>query len=207
MYEASPGADCPFVNIQSQADTIENIDSGDCVPVSVSGQEPWRFISRDQAAWACSKAGKRLLSSSEWQQASYGTPDEKDNCQTDNNWDKQPGLTGTAPECISSSGAYDMIGNVWEWVSDTVNDGSLNGEKLANSGYVKGIGNNSLAVISSEDGQVNYNNDYFWIKQSGQKAVARGGYWDSQERGGIFSAYVVAPPDQAEVGIGFRCAR
>ncbi|RLC38043.1 hypothetical protein DRH27_03210, partial [Candidatus Falkowbacteria bacterium] len=120
-YEAAAGNNCPYENIISQTETRANLDRRDCQPVSEPGKEPWRFISQSQAAVACAKSGKRLPTSEEWYLASLGTPDlsgdwQNSDCQVNNNWEAQPGLTGTAENCVSSYGAYDMIGNVWEWV-------------------------------------------------------------------------------------------
>jgi formylglycine-generating enzyme required for sulfatase activity len=63
-----------------------------------------------------------LPTDKEWLQVALGTPDKEtgwdsDDCQVENNWDIQPGLAGTGKNCVSAAGAYDMIGNVWEWTN------------------------------------------------------------------------------------------
>lgn len=120
-YEVSAGEDCPYIEPSSQSDTRFNVNEKKCEPVSKIGKIPWRFISQDQAALACAKAGKRLPTNEEWFAAALGTPDllsdwNTDDCQVDDNWLDQPGKTGFGINCVSAAGAFDMIGNVWEWV-------------------------------------------------------------------------------------------
>jgi formylglycine-generating enzyme required for sulfatase activity len=68
-----------------------------------------------QAAAAARNAGKRLPTNAEWQAAALGTPENL--CNTSGN-DFAP--TGTTAGCVSHVGAFDMVGNVWEWVADWV---------------------------------------------------------------------------------------
>ena len=118
-YEASAGLSCSYQDPQNQTQTRDNLNEINCQPASVSRAAPWRYISQDQAQAACAKAGKRLPTNEEWYLAALGTPDLSSNwgledCHVANNWKSQPGLTGSGSKCISSAGAYDMIGNVWE---------------------------------------------------------------------------------------------
>lgn len=212
-YEASPGSDCPNSSPTSQFETRENVELKSCKPVSEPGKTPWRYISQSQAAVACAKAGKRLPSEEEWYLASLGTPDPRDNwtendCQVDGNWNSRPGETGSGLNCLSSYGAYDMVGNVWEWVKGEVIDGQYMGRDLPDSGYIVSADSNGVpAATRTNNPDPNYNNDYLWIKNSGLKAMARGGYWNSQDEAGIYSIYLVADPSYTGTGIGFRCAK
>ena len=212
-YEASAGDSCPISEPASQSDSRLNIDSSGCVPLSQSGAMPWRFISQNQAAQACAKAGKRLATNKEWQQAAWATPDPAagwgpDDCQVDSNWPDQPGKTGQAAHCKSSTGAYDMIGNVWEWVDETTDDGEIEGRQLPAGGYVLGVDKDGLPTETRPDaGDENYYFDYFWLKDSGVRGIARGGYWDNKEEAGQYALYAVAPPSYAGTGVGFRCAK
>lgn len=212
-YEASVGDSCPYESPSSQNETRLNLDFVGCKPLSVPGMKPWRAISQDQAALACAKAGKRLPTNKEWLSAALGTPDPdqgwtEDDCQVNNNWSEQPGAAGSGLNCRSASGAYDMIGNVWEWVEGAVQDGEYNGRALPKAGYIDSLDGESLPGITNENSpNENYNKDYFWLKQSGLRGIVRGGYWANKSDAGQYSVYVVAPPGSVEAGIGFRCAR
>ncbi len=212
-YEASPSEDCPNSDPVNQRDSRLNIDYPDCQPVSKPGTIPWRFISQDQAEFACRKAGKRLPTNEEWFAAALGTPDpdsnwtEKD-CHVSKNWPDAPGLTGSGMYCVSSSGAFDMIGNVWEWVKGTVNDGYFKDKKLPNSGFVDSTDGESFpGITNKENPNPNYNEDYFWIKSNGLRGIARGGYWDNKSEAGQYSIYIVTPPSYIGLATGFRCAK
>lgn len=212
-YEASAGPGCLYADPANQRDSRINISDAGCRPVSVSGRIPWRFISQDQAAVACAQAGKRLPTNSEWQQGALGTPDKANgwtntDCQVSSNWSMQPGLTGSGRNCVSAAGVFDMIGNVWEWTEGTVTDGNFNGQILPPAGYIDstdGAGMPGATNGSAPD--INYNQDYFWIKANGLRGIARGGYWQNESNAGLYAAYVVVPPSAVEAGIGFRCAR
>ena len=133
--------------------------------------------------------------------------EEKD-CQVDNNWPNQPGLTGSGENCISSFGVYDTIGNVWEWVDETVVNGKYNNTDLPKEGYITELDSNSIPTNSQiNNGDENYNNDYMWIKTTGVRAMARGGYWNNQKKAGKYSFYLVPPPSFAGDGVGFRCVK
>lgn len=212
-YEAAAGNGCSIKDPANQDDTRADLENSACAPVSQAGLIPWRFISQNQAAVACAKAGKRLPTNEEWLAAALATPDKPgnwtaDDCQVSNNWSQQPGYTGSGKNCVSGVGAYDMVGNVWEWVEGTVEDGKYKGNDLPEEGYVKG--SNSLAMpteTNQEIGDKNYNNDYFWIKKTGSRGIARGGYWANDAEAGQYSMYVVTPPSSVGTGVGFRCVK
>jgi formylglycine-generating enzyme required for sulfatase activity len=212
-YEASAGAGCEFQDPGDQNQTLKNIENADCQAVSDPGKGPWRFISQNQAASVCAKAGKRLPTSEEWARASLGTPDKSgqwkaDDCQVSNNWDKQPGLAGSGKSCVSGSGAYDMIGNVWEWVEGVAVDGQVDGAALPTEGYVKGVNTAGLPTETDPElGDANYYYDYVWLKRSGTRGIARGGYWGNGAEAGQYSVYIVTEPSYAGTGVGFRCVK
>jgi len=212
-YENSAGDNCQAKNPQSQGESLANLDESDCRPASVSGALPWRNISQNQAAVACAKAGKRLPTNKEWLAAALGTPDKAsgwgpDDCNVNNNWGNQPGETGSGKNCISSAGAYDMIGNAWEWVEGTVADGAYQGRAFPKEGYIKGVDENALPSATGQDkGDPNYNNDYMWMINTGTRAFARGGYWGNGSDAGIYSVYLDSEPSFAGIGIGFRCVK
>jgi formylglycine-generating enzyme required for sulfatase activity len=213
LYEASAAESCASADPNNQSESRYNIDDPDCLPVSAFGKRPWRNISQDQATRACAKAGKRLATNQEWLQAALGTPDKNapwgiNDCQVDSNWERQPGLTGSGAKCLSSFGAYDMIGNVWEWVEGVVEDGFYEGRELPESGFVtstdgQGLTGTTDPAAPSED----YGQDYHWLKTKGLRGMVRGGYWQNGSDAGSYSLYAVTPPSSAEPGIGFRCVK
>jgi formylglycine-generating enzyme required for sulfatase activity len=212
-YEASAGSACPYQDPSSQSQTKENIDYSACMPVSAPGNIPWRNISQNQAATACAKAGKRLPTNQEWQQAALATPDKlsdwgPDDCQVNKNWANQPGPAGSGRDCVSAAGAYDMIGNVWEWINGTTYEGEFEGRVLPQAGYIAAVDDKAMpSETNNNSPDENYNNDYFWIKSNGTRGVSRGGYWDNASDAGQYSVYAVSQPSFTGAGVGFRCAK
>jgi len=109
------GLDCP-------------VDGAGCLnvyAVSIAGVTPAAFVSWFQATAAARNASKRLPTSAEWQAAALGTPDTggaddgATTCNTDN---LVPGVTATGSRsaCVSDVGAFDTVGNFYEWVADWV---------------------------------------------------------------------------------------
>ncbi|MEI7498326.1 MAG: SUMF1/EgtB/PvdO family nonheme iron enzyme [Candidatus Falkowbacteria bacterium] len=211
-FEAAADSRCPFISPNSQADSRLNLETAACRPVSIKGVVPWRYLSQNQAEEACAKAGKRLPTAKEWRLAALGTPDiatnwASEDCQVAKNWSSQPGNAGAGKNCVSSAGAYDMIGNVWEWVQGTVRDGKIDNIVLPGQGFVASVNDNGLPGQTSGVADENYHQDYFYIKSSGERAIARGGYWDNKQAAGVDAAYLVLPPSFADSGIGFRCVK
>lgn len=212
IYEASPAEECFYDDPANEFESRSNLDTPDCVPVSQEEAIPWRNISQTQAVSACIKAGKRLPTNKEWHVASVGTPDkigdtEPEACNIHGNWSpSSPGLTGSGEDCVSYYGAYDMIGNVWEWVSDTVRNGSYLDVDVPPTGYVQAVDESGVAIAtdSSEQNEA-YGNDRFWSDSSKVTGVFRGGYWGSRDEGGLYSVYAQLPPSFVGIGVGFRC--
>jgi hypothetical protein len=83
--------------------------------VSIPGVTPSRFITWFQAAAAARNSGKRLPTNAEWQAAALGTPDGAP-CNVSSGLVADTGTAG----CVSDVGAFDMVGNLREWVADWV---------------------------------------------------------------------------------------
>jgi hypothetical protein len=95
----------------------------DIYAVSLAGVTPSAYLTWFQAQAACENARKRLPSNAEWQAAVAGTPDPgPDNGTTDCNTNSvfAATLTGSRSSCKSARGAFDMVGNLYEWVADWV---------------------------------------------------------------------------------------
>jgi hypothetical protein len=89
-------------------------DCGNIYARSVAGVLPRTGISWFQAQAALSNSGKRLPTNAEWQMAVRGTPDNT-NCNVSTG---SVSVTGAFLNCVSAWGAFDMVGNVSEWVAD-----------------------------------------------------------------------------------------
>ena len=95
----------------------------DIYAVSLPSEIPAALITWFQAEEACANSGKRLPTSAEWQVGANGTQDPgPDNGTTDCNTASGgvASLTGTRSDCLSARGAFDMVGNLAEWVADWV---------------------------------------------------------------------------------------
>jgi formylglycine-generating enzyme required for sulfatase activity len=96
--------------------------ANDIYALSLPSEIPSRRITWFQAQEACANAGKRLPTNAEWQVGANGTPDPgPDNGTTDcNSATGAVSLTGARSSCVSARGAFDMVGNLAEWVADWV---------------------------------------------------------------------------------------
>ncbi|MBI4701232.1 MAG: SUMF1/EgtB/PvdO family nonheme iron enzyme [Deltaproteobacteria bacterium] len=96
--------------------------------MSVPGKSPAIKVTKHAAAKKCESVGKRLCAGAEWVSACRG-PDKYDfpygnsfkagYCNTAAD-DIAP--TGSFPKCVSGYGAFDMSGNVAEWVDECKED-------------------------------------------------------------------------------------
>jgi len=88
-------------------------------------------VSVRQAATACEGRGGRLCSLEEWRSACkgrggapfpYGSAVEHDACNTASiaGFPQEHGASGSRRRCVSAMGAYDMVGNVGEWVAEGI---------------------------------------------------------------------------------------
>ncbi len=179
---------------------------------STAGVAPSRSLTWFQAQAACEASGKHLCTNAEWQGAARGTPDphttdpggDKEHC---NIWEgsKPVGrvwattghtvITQGGALCVSRYGAYDMVGNLWEWTSDWAgqgpdsptthnpSDGSFKGDAAYNV---------DIAEYNSEDGVF-------------QAAISRGGGHLSHVTAGIFAQNLQYAPSYSFASLGARC--
>lgn len=99
---------------------------------NVVGELPRVNVGWREAMGACGARGKRLCSADEWERAcrgvaatryAYGTSFEAGRCNTDLEGGHGPegppyAAAGANPGCVSPEGAFDLNGNVSEWVAD-----------------------------------------------------------------------------------------
>jgi formylglycine-generating enzyme required for sulfatase activity len=205
IYEASPSQECVYDDPSYLGETQSNINQASCVPVSQKDHRPWTNVSQHQAIALCAKAGKHLATPKEWYAASLGTPDSKERCNVDSSG-KQ--VTGKNTQCVSYAGVYDMVGNVWEWVYGTVEEGKYQGRDMPQEGYVQSVDLDGVPKTTDKQESNNlYGDDYFWVVHDGSRGMFRGGFWGVGERSGIYALYAGMDSNFSGVGVGFRCAK
>jgi hypothetical protein len=160
---------------------------------SIPSVLPSACITWFQAEQACALSGKRLLTNQEWQRAAAGTPDPgnaDDGVTTCDTNSAGPVNTGSRSACVSNWGAFDMVGNVFEWVADWVPQstecpgwGGFSDDRMCLSGASTSV--------------------------TGPGVFLRGGGFSDGSYAGVFSVFAIVPPWDSGLGsgLGFRCAR
>ena len=203
-FEASPSETCPNKDIQGEIQTQENANVADCMPISVKDALPWRYVSLAQAQQFCARAEKRLPTNEEWYAIAQGLT----NIESCTLFEKggSPRRAG-ASSCVTPAGAFDVVGNVWEWVEGEVVDGVVAGRSSPESGFVLLVDSAGVVLETGTEGKDEYGSDYAWTNQQGIKGIIRGGFFGSGEDGGIYTQNMSVPLDFRTGGLGFRCVR
>ena len=187
-----------------------NINGTDCsapgteiYAQSVAGVTPSSGFTWFQAQQACAMVGKRLPTNAEWQMAAAGTPAPDGTptaCVTDNIGGTGAGLgiqpTGSRAACVSNFGAFDMAGNVLEWVADW-----MAGNAAQTTGGTPAFGGPSSAdKITAQAGSVDGTN---W-----PAGILRGGSQETDTAdAGIYFFVSDISPALVDINTGFRCAK
>lgn len=203
QYEEQVGPQCQHAEPGAVHETAENFSNPKCIPTQGIDALPWRFVSYTQAEQLCARAGKQLISSAVWYRSALGTSDLVENCALDSVLAK----SGSHPECVSGVGAYDLVGNVWEHVYGSVQQGSFEGMSVATSGYVAVVNENGIPVTSAAEPNVIYGSDYMWSQSEGNFTMLRGGFYGSRTDGGIYTVHAHIEPGFGSGAIGFRCMK
>lgn len=199
---------------------FERPTNGTFVASSDPGVRPQAYISRVEAESACSNAGKRLCSVTEWYRACRGPSDTTypygatfvagrcnvgkphllsivhgnnprawlyDEHFNDPELDQRPGFlaaTGEFSECASTYGAYDLVGNLHEWVSDPV-DASILTKLPLTDGLRRRLGRNS------------------------GKGIFMGGFFSTTNQHGRGCEFITMAhePKYHDYSTGFRCCK
>lgn len=169
----------------------------DIYAVSLPGVAPSAFVTWFQAQEACANSGKRLPTNAEWQVAANGTPDpgpddQTTTCTTDNQSGATP--TGSRRGCVSARGAFDMVGNVAEWVADWIP------RSTACLGW-GGFSNDDMCVAGANEAAPGPGNE------AGPGALLRGGFFFLGATSGPLSVIGTVSPIRSQSFFGFRCAR
>lgn len=200
MYEASAGEACRHVQPTNVVQTEQNLSTKECVISSSKDKIPWTFVSLPQAQRLCAGVGKRLPTNKEWYHIALGI--NPDTCTIDGSSAES---TGAKSECVSGAGAYDVVGNVWEWVDGNVVGNEFEGRALPEEGYVTSVDANGVAITSGQNADDLYGKDYFWSKNEGVFGIIRGGFYGSNQDAGLYTMNASVLTSFASLGVGFRC--
>lgn len=174
------------------ADNGQNC-ANDIFAVSLPGVVPSAHLTWFQAQAACRNSLKRLPSNAEWQVAVAGTPDPgpDDGTTTCNTNSAGAAVAaGARTACVSSDGAFDMVGNLYEWVADWVPRSAGCGAWGAGTSPT---GDQQCLVGANATGEPG--------------ALMRGGYYGNGIVAGPFTTFGGNQPSVASATIGLRCAR
>jgi hypothetical protein len=165
--------------------------------VSIPGVPPSGCLTWFQANQACLLSGKRLVANREWQGAAAGTPDPGTDDLTMDCAVDSPGpvRTGSRDRCRSAWGAFDLVGNMDEWVAEW---GDRSNPACADWTSETGIAGGDLACFGGNGSTPSARIPGAWF---------RGGTVVGGAFAGVFAVSSAALPSFSDSVLGFRCAR
>ena len=160
--------------------------------VSIAGVAPASFVTWFQALATARNSGKRLAMNQEWQAGAFGTPDAgfdpgPEDCNT---YSSAKSLTGSRANCRSDMAAFDMVGNVREWMGDWVPRSSA---KCLGWG---GFSDDFMCLAGADDSSA-----------GGPGVIMRGGSFGIGAGAGVFAVSGDDLPTDSLMVLGFRAAR
>ncbi len=169
----------------------DGADCTDVYAVSIAGVTPAAAINWFQAAAAARNSRKRLPTNAEWQAAALGTPDPgTDNGTTDCNISTAGAVvnTGSRSSCVSDVRAFDMVGNLDEWVADWVP------RSTGSCGSWGSLSDDFQCLVGADT-------------TGAPGALIRGGFFGGGTGAGVFAVGGFIAPSSAGSNLGFRAAR
>ncbi len=176
------------------ADSGQNC-TDDIFAASLLGMTPSAYITWFQAQAACKNSRKRLPSNAEWQAAVIGTPDPgPDDGTSDCHTASAVAAvnTGSRSNCKSADGAFDMVGNLAEWVAEWV-PRSPSAVTCGSWSSVSLTGDSQCLAGAATTGEPG--------------ALLRGGSFGYGSSAGPLAIFGTEPPSTSYMTIGARCAR
>jgi hypothetical protein len=164
----------------------------DVYAVSIAGVNPASFVTWFQALATARNSGKRLATNQEWQAGALGTPDAgfSPGPRDCNTYSTHKSFTGSRVNCKSDVGAFDMVGNVREWVAEWVPRSS---SKCLGWGE---FSDDFMCLAGADDSSA-----------GGPGVIMRGGSFAIGEAAGVFAVSGDDLPTDALLILGFRAAR
>jgi len=162
--------------------------------VSIPGVLPSVCLTWFQAEQACRLVGKRLLTNEEWKAIAAGTPDPgtddgMSDCNTSTS--SQPVKTGSRSKCVSLWGAFDMVGNVWEWTATWLP------RATQCPGWPNGFTDDQMCVTGGD----NFGTGPGAVLRGGSVGAGGGAF------NGVFAISSFNCPSDRAANIGFRCGK